>query len=240
MFCHSWCCSFLLHVVASLIWDPKVYLDFQRYGWSISCLFWSLYICCITCPNDLYFWKSELTRLNQFAYSNPKCSVEVIADISKHIMSWRHQSELSHFCSRSLFPQQNLVSMKLDHMILYNRISNSQTQSHLAGHQGYLYVCNGRYRKRGTYFCEHSESRFLYTGCFKKSFTILKAYRNLYRGHTQRFELSKCSRTHRVLPRIVIRNCFDLFFRFLLHGTSTVTVHRPGKRVLRYSRTSKR
>jgi len=31
------------------------------------------------------------------------------------------------------------------------------------------------------------------TGCFKKSFTTLKAYRNLYRGHTQRFELSKCS-----------------------------------------------
>jgi hypothetical protein len=24
------------------------------------------------------------------------------------------------------------------------------------------------------------------TGCFKKSFTNLKAYRNLYRGHTQR------------------------------------------------------
>jgi hypothetical protein len=55
--------------------------------------------------------------------------------------------------------------------------------------------------------------------CFKKSFTTLKAYRNLYRGHTQRFELSKCSKTH----RIVIRNCFDLFFRFLLYGTSTVT-----------------
>jgi hypothetical protein len=61
------------------------------------------------------------------------------------------------------------------------------------------------------------------TGCFKKSFTTLKAYRNLYRGHTQRCELSKCSKPHRVLPRIVIRNCFDLFFRFLLYGTSTVT-----------------
>ena len=62
-----------------------------------------------------------------------------------------------------------------------------------------------------------------YTGCFKKSFTTLKAYRNLYRGHTQRLELSKCSKTHRVLPRIVIRNCFDLLFRFLLYGTSIVT-----------------
>jgi hypothetical protein len=64
---------------------------------------------------------------------------------------------------------------------------------------------------------------YQYTGCFQKSFTTLKSYRNLYRGYTQRFELSKCSKTHRVLPRIVIRNCFELFFRFLLHGTSTVT-----------------
>jgi hypothetical protein len=60
------------------------------------------------------------------------------------------------------------------------------------------------------------------TGCLKKSFTTLKAYRNLYRGHTQRFELSKCSKTHRALPQIVIRNCFDLFFRFLLHGKKEV------------------
>ena len=45
------------------------------------------------------------------------------------------------------------------------------------------------------------------TGCFKKSFTTLKAYRNLYRGHTQRFELSKYSKTHRVLPRIVMVQC---------------------------------
>jgi hypothetical protein len=44
------------------------------------------------------------------------------------------------------------------------------------------------------------------------NFTTLKAYKNLYRGHTQRFELSKYSKPHRVLPRIVIRNCFDLFF----------------------------
>jgi hypothetical protein len=29
-----------------------------------------------------------------------------------------------------------------------------------------------------------------YRGCFKKSFTTLKAYINLHRGHTQRFELS--------------------------------------------------
>jgi len=48
---------------------------------------------------------------------------------------------------------------------------------------------------------------YIYTGCFKKSFTTLKAYRNLYRGHTQRFELSKCNKTHRVLPRIVMVQC---------------------------------
>jgi hypothetical protein len=92
-------------------------------------------------------------------------------------------------------------------------------------------------RKRTTYTHLQGPNN---TGCFKKSFTTLKAYRNLYRGHTQRFELSKCSKTGRVLPRIVIRNCFDLFFRFLLHGASTITIHRPGKRVFRYSRTSPR
>ena len=53
---------------------------------------------------------------------------------------------------------------------------------------------------------------YIYTGCFKKSFTTLKAYRNLYRGYTQRFELSKCSKTHRVLPRIVILNCYTIPF----------------------------
>ena len=52
-----------------------------------------------------------------------------------------------------------------------------------------------------------TKRNLLYTGCFKKSFTTLKAYRNLYRGHTQRFELSKCSKTHRVLPRIVMVQC---------------------------------
>ena len=45
-----------------------------------------------------------------------------------------------------------------------------------------------------------------YTGCFKKSFTTLKAYRNLYREQT-RFELSKCSKTHRILCRIVMVQC---------------------------------
>jgi hypothetical protein len=51
-----------------------------------------------------------------------------------------------------------------------------------------------------------------YTGGFKKSFTTLKAYRNLYRGHTQRFELSKCSKTHRVLPRIINSQLFRPLF----------------------------
>jgi hypothetical protein len=53
----------------------------------------------------------------------------------------------------------------------------------------------------------HQSIFHIYRGCFKKSFTTLKAYRNLYRGHTQRFELSKCSKTHRVLPRIVMVQC---------------------------------
>jgi hypothetical protein len=71
-------------------------------------------------------------------------------------------------------------------------------------------------------------------GCFKKSFTTLKAYRNLYRGHTQRFELSKCSKTHRVLPRIIFRNCFDIFFWFLLglwrRGDGGGTVKKESKK----------
>jgi hypothetical protein len=86
----------------------------------------------------------------------------------------------------------------------------------------------------------HRLDVWLYRVFQKKALQILKVYRNLYRGHTQTFELSKCSKTHRVLPRIVIRNRFKLFFRFILHGTSTVTVQRPGKLVLRYSRTSPR
>jgi transposase len=50
---------------------------------------------------------------------------------------------------------------------------------------------------------------YIYTGCSKKSFTTLKAYRNLYRRHTQRFELSKYSKTHRVT---VSTSFFDSFF----------------------------
>jgi 3-methyladenine DNA glycosylase Mpg len=69
-----------------------------------------------------------------------------------------------------------------------------------------------------------TQLQLINTGCFKTSFTTLKAYRNLYRGHTKRFELSKFSKTHRVLPRIVIRNCIDLFFRFLLHGKKEVEI----------------
>jgi hypothetical protein len=79
-----------------------------------------------------------------------------------------------------------------------------------------------------------------YTGCFKKSFTNLKAYRNLYRGHTQRFELSKCAKHTEVYLGWLFATVSTSFFLWLLYGTSTVTVHRPGKRVLKYSRTSPR
>jgi hypothetical protein len=83
------------------------------------------------------------------------------------------------------------------------------------------------------------------TGCFKKSFTNLKAYRNLYRGHTQCFELSKCSTTHRALPRIVIRNCFEFFFRFLLPHYQwkshwTITIRGKTRCVLLYFDSLKR
>jgi hypothetical protein len=54
----------------------------------------------------------------------------------------------------------------------------------------------------------------LNTWCFKKSFTILKAYINVFRGHAQCFELSQCSRTHRILTGIVtVQSDFDSYCR---------------------------
>jgi hypothetical protein len=38
-----------------------------------------------------------------------------------------------------------------------------------------------------------------YRGCFKKSFTNLKAYINLFRRHVECFQLSLCCKTHQVL-----------------------------------------
>jgi hypothetical protein len=46
-----------------------------------------------------------------------------------------------------------------------------------------------------------------YTVRFKKSFTTLKAYMNLFRGHAQCFELSQCSKRRRVLPGKVTVQC---------------------------------
>jgi hypothetical protein len=44
-----------------------------------------------------------------------------------------------------------------------------------------------------------------------------------FRGHTQRFELSKCSKTHRGLPRIVM-----VVKLFLKHSVYKVYVHVMG------------
>jgi hypothetical protein len=41
------------------------------------------------------------------------------------------------------------------------------------------------------------------TVCFKKTFAILKACINLFRGHVRCFGLSQCSNTHRILLGIV-------------------------------------
>ena len=73
---------------------------------------------------------------------------------------------------------------------------------------GIVTLCKRSYRHTVRPFTESDDTGCCNnTGCFKKSFTTLKAYRNLYRGHTQGFELSKCSKTHRVLPRIVMVQC---------------------------------
>jgi hypothetical protein len=68
------------------------------------------------------------------------------------------------------------------------------------------------------------KTHILCTWCFKKSFTTLKASMNLPRGHAQCFELPYCSKTYRVLPRIVTVQCgvlkksFILVFQMLLCG----------------------
>jgi hypothetical protein len=46
-----------------------------------------------------------------------------------------------------------------------------------------------------------------YAGCFKKSFTTLRAYINLFRGHVPCFELSQCSTLYQVLYGIVMVRC---------------------------------
>jgi hypothetical protein len=72
---------------------------------------------------------------------------------------------------------------------------------------------------------------YVYTGCFKKSFTTLEAYRNVYRGHTQHFELSKCSKPHRVLPRIIIRIVYlDMLIGLWRRGDGGGTVKKESKK----------
>jgi exonuclease III len=46
-----------------------------------------------------------------------------------------------------------------------------------------------------------------YTPCFKKSFTTSKECIDLFIGHTQCFEVSECSKTHQVLPQLVMVRC---------------------------------
>jgi len=54
--------------------------------------------------------------------------------------------------------------------------------------------------------CKHKNIIFwnsIVQGVSKRALQLRKRI-EIYRGHTQRFELSKCSKTHRVLPRIVM------------------------------------
>jgi hypothetical protein len=45
-------------------------------------------------------------------------------------------------------------------------------------------------RNFSVYITPAGAAKYLHTGCFKKSLTILKACINLFRGHVQCFELS--------------------------------------------------
>jgi hypothetical protein len=67
------------------------------------------------------------------------------------------------------------------------------------------------------------ELQLIIQGASKRASQLWKRI-EIYTEDIQLFELSKYSKTHRVLPWIaVIRNYFGLFFRFGLHGTSAVT-----------------
>jgi hypothetical protein len=49
---------------------------------------------------------------------------------------------------------------------------------------------------------------------------VVNVYRNLYSGHTQRFELSKFSKTHRGLPRKIM--VVKLFLKHPVFGNYDV------------------
>jgi hypothetical protein len=58
------------------------------------------------------------------------------------------------------------------------------------------------------------------------SFTTCKQYIDLFRGHTQCFEVSECSKTHHVLPRIVmVRYDVKLFELVQMHDTGNGLLH---------------
>jgi hypothetical protein len=56
---------------------------------------------------------------------------------------------------------------------------------------------------------------------------LYRMFQNLYRGHTQRFELSKCIKTHRGLPRIVM--VVKLFLKHPVYRTWVLAVSRTVK-----------
>jgi hypothetical protein len=75
-----------------------------------------------------------------------------------------------------------------------------------------------------------------YTGCYRRSFTTLKDYTNLYRGHTQLFELnchnvakhSKSDARGTVIPKPPPRAHPQLKSRWLLSQVQSVLVRRNG------------
>jgi hypothetical protein len=66
----------------------------------------------------------------------------------------------------------------------------------------------------------------LHTGCFKKSFTTLKAYINVFRRHIQCFERPYCSKILQVLPGIVTSTGNAGCLKKLCSGIPNVTLQR--------------
>jgi len=126
---------------------------------------------------------------------HPRYVRSITQSCSVYISIYTYRAETCSCILHILYYSSRSVhNWKLTLAILWTQNASRHLDRFLSNSFIYIYI----------YIYIHTH---IYTRCFKKSFTTLKAYRNFYRGHTQRFELSKYSKTHRVLPRIVMVQC---------------------------------